>query len=84
MNSSVKLEVYPNPVQDALQLQTSATGKLNITIYNAAGVLVKRVATAASSGITTLPVDVRGFSKGLYILQLQSAAGIEKLRFIKQ
>jgi hypothetical protein len=83
MNSAAKLDVYPNPVKEVLQLQTNATGKLAAAIYNSAGLLMKKITLNASSGITTLPVDVSTFGKGLYLLQVQSAEGVDKKTFIK-
>ncbi|MDD4970590.1 MAG: glycosyl hydrolase [Paludibacter sp.] len=72
--SSNQLRFYPNPVKDMLYLNQKNTESLNIEIYNAVGVLMKRVK------LNDNEVNVMDLSPGCYIIRtLQNGSG----KFVK-
>jgi hypothetical protein len=64
------LVVYPNPANNYLTIETSATGDLKI--YNTQGQLV--TSSIVEGQHTT--IDVSSFASGLYYLTLQSKEGV--------
>lgn len=67
---SGKAFVYPNPVEN--QLNIVAKGLQRITIYNAMGQLVE---TKTANG-NQLVLQVDGYTKGLYLLQIVTNGGM--------
>jgi hypothetical protein len=66
-----KASVYPNPVEN--QLNIKAKGLQRIAVYNAMGQLVK---TVEVGGQDQYVMQVDGFAKGLYTLQLVTDKGV--------
>lgn len=80
-----QLQVYPNPVQDVLNiaLEAAGDGKLSAEIFNLQGQLVASQIFTLSPGKNQLQFEVQTLAKGLYQLRLQSASGLETVRFVK-
>lgn len=73
-----KINYYPNPVVD--QLQISNDKKIsNIEVYNASGSAVKNVSINAEKG----SVDMRQLPAGVYILKINSDKQSETIKVIK-
>jgi thiol-disulfide isomerase/thioredoxin len=73
------LSLYPNPVNDVLNIQIEYIQ--NVSIYDATG---KVVFTSAYNNIDQLELDVRDFDNGLYIITVATANGVVNSRFIKK
>ena len=58
----LKIQLYPNPVEDFVKVYTTVNLK-NIYIYTMSGQMLKSLETLDSKDIT---IDVRNFSTGLY------------------
>lgn len=72
------ITIYPNPVRDLLNIETSQTIS-NSVIYNLAGQCQKIVRGNEKT------IDVNGMASGMYILQLQTVDGQKNTQlFIKQ
>ncbi len=69
--SEKEIQVFPNPMENILKIETSLSGDLRVRIMDASGkqVLEQKLNTAIES------VDVSSLSKGSYILQIQSGEG---------
>lgn len=67
------LQIYPNPVQDVLQLSltTERGGELALGIYDRMGNLVRQVKATGMPGLNRLQVPVPGLPEGAYFLQVQ-------------
>ena len=74
MNGKDLYAVYPTATTALLFI--SVPKQTNISIYNASGILVKRIQLQASQNI-----NVQELSKGVYHLQFEEAK--ETVRFIK-
>jgi Secretion system C-terminal sorting domain/IPT/TIG domain len=76
------LNIYPNPVNDVLQIDlTNETVPSGILIYSASG--RSMLNTEASAG-TVLTVDTSGFSSGLYVLQVHNSNATIVRKFEKR
>lgn len=72
------IEIYPNPVNDILNINTKQSIN-NITIYNLIGQSV-----ASYKDLTNNKIDVSLFSKGLYILNAEINGAIQSIKFVKE
>ncbi len=73
------VEVYPNPVNDELNIKSDAGLYNSMTITNTMGQLISK--QQINSGITRL--DVRSLPAGIYYLTLRGENGVKTLRFEK-
>ena len=73
------VSIYPNPVEDELQIKTAAdvTNKI-ATVFDVNG---KRM---SSSKLKTNTLDVSNLASGIYFLRLESEGRIIKRKFIKK
>jgi hypothetical protein len=69
-NFKNSIEIYPNPVNDILMIKNSANLSLkNVALFNVLGNQVYK-------SLNTKSINVSNFSKGLYILKIQSSDNI--------
>ncbi|WP_294961805.1 T9SS type A sorting domain-containing protein [uncultured Flavobacterium sp.] len=77
---SSSFNVYPNPVQNYLQIDSKDLVEVeSIYVYNVVGQLVKVISNAGN----TSKIDVSKFQAGNYILQIKTAKGTSSAKFIK-
>lgn len=78
INTPLGFSLYPNPANSTVNLQLPQGLSVNRTVfYNAFG---QKVLEA----VNTESYDVSSLSAGLYIVEIETTAGITKLRLIKQ
>jgi len=84
-NKLAQLQVYPNPVQNRMNisLESAVDGKLSAQIFNLQGQLVVNTTFELTTGKNQLQLEVQDLAKGLYQLRLQTANGLETVRFVK-
>ena len=63
-------KMYPNPASDALQLEFSAGGPMQVRIFNALG---EEVHTTTNRSSSPMRIDVSAWAPGIYTVQLTSA-----------
>ncbi len=81
-NPDVELSVYPNPANSLIYISYKSPSKNAVVeIYDVTGQLVKSIKTNA---LQDQPIDIAGFSKGLYIVKLSDGKNVMVKRFIKQ
>ncbi|MDP4267500.1 MAG: T9SS type A sorting domain-containing protein [Bacteroidota bacterium] len=75
INTIDNLTIYPSPANDVLNIKfyCQEMQNTNIKIYNVIGKLVYNVNTSAINGEFNKTIDVKSFSKGLYLVQIESA-----------
>ncbi len=80
--TQVKITIYPNPVQNLLNIQLSdiqlVTG--SIQIFDVSG----RVVTSQNFETDKFSIDVSNLTQGVYILQINTEAFTQKLKFVKK
>ena len=79
------LNVYPNPTSDYLQvsLNIKETSDLQFNIFNTAGQLVANHKYENVIGSQALPLNVSGFTNGLYTLELIMNDAVVTKQFLK-
>jgi hypothetical protein len=83
---AVGLQLYPNPVQDLLNIRLNGgvRGKVSVSIYDLTGHCVRRVELEKDSWGLEASIDVSGLPKGLYIVQVFTGASTRSAgKFIK-
>jgi hypothetical protein len=75
---------YPNPTNSNLTVEftVAQSQSVNMTMRDAAGRVVYNESKSTSIGINTATIDVSSFSKGVYLLQMQSDINSEVLRIL--
>ncbi len=73
------INIYPNPAQEVLYMHTPIQNAYSI--YNSYGQCVIKEKTIQPS---LEQIDIRDFSKGIYIVKLKTAYGLKALKFVKQ
>jgi hypothetical protein len=88
VSPKIYVKVYPNPVDNILTLQyeENANGKLKITIYDANRRLMTQRAIDKTQVSITTTINVSGYSKGIYFIELLSPDGKTKttVQFVKR
>ena len=79
-----ELELFPNPVIEVLQVQTTLKGMVSVTLHDATGRLLKQIDLTSNGGSLIVPVDVSSFKKGAYIINVQGSGKLQSATFIKQ
>ncbi|WP_298417228.1 T9SS type A sorting domain-containing protein [uncultured Kordia sp.] len=78
-NSTNAIKVFPNPVVNELFFETNKNIE-KITVYNLSGKMVKQF-TAESQSLDK--IQMKGLSKGLYFVKIQTANGTQTQKVIK-
>ncbi len=82
----IAVAVYPNPVQDYLNIRLSGdvSEKINISVFNTMGtVLLEKDYAADSDNFNTL-LNMNNFPSGVYMLQIRSGAKVVTKKIIKK
>ncbi|MDP4267427.1 MAG: T9SS type A sorting domain-containing protein, partial [Bacteroidota bacterium] len=77
INAVDNLTIYPSPANDVLNIRFNSQEmqNVNVKIYNVIGKLVYNVNTSATNGEFNKTIDVKSLTKGLYLVQIESAKG---------
>ena len=78
---NASFNVYPNPVNDRLYIETEATIE-SVTIYTVTGVMVGQQTTVNRQ--QTLSIDVTNLNSGVYFVKVVTENGEAVQRFIKK
>ena len=81
VNNKIEANIYPNPVQDKIHINTQqALSEATIRIIDLKGsVIISNTYQYKNN----FEIDATHLPSGMYILQLQTANGIQSLKFIK-
>jgi poly(3-hydroxybutyrate) depolymerase len=84
--SSKSFYVMPNPAQQITNIyfnSSVAGNKFQISITNAAGVIVGRLDGTVITGVNTLQLDISNYISGIYILELNTGKDVQTLKLVK-
>jgi membrane-associated protease RseP (regulator of RpoE activity) len=72
VNTLAQITISPNPAQSIFTLKSSVQliGKLNVSIYDSKGTLVKTI-NQNNDGFVNLPIDVSELANGSYFVRAQ-------------
>ena len=80
-SSGNKLQIFPNPVTDVLQIETDQQYIYNIEILNSSG---QRILFRNVNSTTDLyKVNINNLAKGIYFLRISTSKGIMSGKFLK-
>lgn len=79
MFDAKRIKVYPNPVSEVLYV-TAKEDIEKISVFNLVGQKVKEFDSEAA----THPLDFHAFSKGSYLLKIETVSGIKEICIMKQ
>lgn len=68
-NEMVGVSIYPNPAHGIFTIETPEETLVSVNVYSATGAMVQSISEI--SGTTS--VDVQGWQRGIYFVQIQSA-----------
>jgi hypothetical protein len=78
--------IYPNPVKDEMtvQLQRSVNGNVRIQVLSSMGQVLQQKSVRLQPSDVKIAMSTSALAKGVYMLRLQTAEGVETIRFTKQ
>jgi hypothetical protein len=78
--------LYPNPVQDILNLMVygEKQSSVNIMIFDSKGVLIMEREFETNNGVLTIDVNSMNLKPGIHILLVNKEGNLETLKFIKK
>jgi bilirubin oxidase len=81
-NESNEVVLFPNPARDELRLKGKSLNPVVVRIINLQGQMLREQTLPAFSGI--VPIDIKGLSRGLFIVQWNSVEGMITKKVIIQ
>jgi len=86
MKNNPVVLMYPNPVTNKANLTVSVDSpqQLQLRITDNMGRVVKQQQLSMPAGSTSLQIDIKNLSKGLYYLELSGVTFNKRLNFLKQ
>lgn len=82
---SLQAGIYPNPVQNTLQLQVEVknASELGFDMYNMEGQLVKQVNWFNTKGVINKTVDVSELAMGIYYCRISAGSAQQTIKIVK-
>jgi hypothetical protein len=77
-----EVNIYPNPVVDAISISVSQNTKFTLSVYNSLGKKVLDSGIPLTNARST--IDVHVLSSGIYFLELNTEEGIFRKKFVKE
>jgi len=77
---SDQLEIYPNPVNDQLRINSNSDGNIQIKLLDASGKLIRTIKTTDKQML----IDMQQLNSGLYFLEITSSQQQFRTKIIKQ
>ncbi|PIY34495.1 MAG: hypothetical protein COZ08_01590 [Bacteroidetes bacterium CG_4_10_14_3_um_filter_42_6] len=81
-NASNEVVLFPNPARDELRLKGKSLNPVVVRIINLQGQILLEQTLPAFNGI--VPIDIKGLSRGLFIVQWNSVEGMITKKVIIQ
>jgi hypothetical protein len=84
--AEVALEIFPNPVNDKLNIQFDAdqSESINIQVFDLTGRLVHNEQMAASIGQNKKTLNTANIDHGMYLLTIQGKSFLSSLKFTRE
>lgn len=74
-----KLRIYPNPVQDFLNIELKTGSVVGVELYNSVGALVF---SDNEKAFQTRQLDLSGFGRGVYLLKIETDQGVHSTKVV--
>lgn len=76
----ISIDIYPNPAKDHITIESNFNSLSNVQIIDATG---KVILSKSSMHVTSLDLDISGYSKGLYIIKAVCNGKVASFKMIK-
>jgi hypothetical protein len=85
IKSEIGINLYPNPVNDILNIELLSTSNedIEINISNISGQIIYKESQTINNGMNNFRIDVSSYPGGMYFVQVTGNKMLETLRFIK-
>jgi PKD repeat protein len=80
------LAVYPNPVEDVLNIQFNATNNemMNVMVYDITGNVVFATRENVNAGTTQMQIDLSAFQAGIYLVSMNNETSNVLVKVVKK
>lgn len=78
------LSVGPNPARHAARVHLNAAGAARVEVFDLLGRRMATLHDGPVSGTLALPLNVSGFSSGVYVVRASSGAAVQTARLVVQ
>jgi len=85
INKDLKLNVYPNPAKNILNLSVASDaslGRVSYQVMDIAGRIVSSEAVVINSNNEVIPVDISSLQNGVYSIVVKTSKGYNTSRFV--
>lgn len=84
VNPMTNVRVYPNPVQDVLNIEVNASqsSEMNIAVYNITGQKVMETSANISAGINNPSINVSNLNSGIYFVTVKANGFENTMKFV--
>ena len=84
VNPMTAVRVYPNPVQDVLNIEVNAsmTSEMSIAVYNITGQKVMETSANVNAGINTPSINVSSLNSGIYFVTVKANGFENTMKFV--
>jgi dienelactone hydrolase len=85
-SSKEEVNLYPNPSSGNSSLHISLVSSANVTVQvlDSKGALMQQKQIQLPSGISTVPLDMNNYAKGVYTLKINYGSKMEVIKMIKK
>ena len=82
--SELQITVYPNPAHDKVtaSIYVKEQTQFNITLRDISGRVIISEDRESSEGLNAYDINLKGFAKGIYVLEIQSANESRKTKIV--
>ena len=84
VNPMTSVRVYPNPVQNELNIEVNASqaSEMNIAVYNITGQKVMETSANISAGINAPSINVSNLNSGIYFVTVKANGFENTMKFV--
>ena len=84
VNPMTDVRVYPNPVQDVLNIEVNASmaSEMSIAVYNITGQKVMETSANVNAGINTPSINVSSLNSGIYFVTVKANGFENTMKFV--
>jgi dienelactone hydrolase len=85
-SSKEEVSLYPNPSSGNSSLRVSLVSSANVTvqILDSKGAMIRQTQVQLPSGVSTIPLDMNTYAKGVYTLKINYGSRTEIIKMIKK
>jgi hypothetical protein len=81
-----EITLYPNPAssQSAVNITLDRGAKVSVRVLDSKGAMVQQMEAVLPQGNSSIPLNVSGYAKGIYTVQVNYSGEVKTLKLIKK